>query len=349
MTIQGEMFTEKRQRQAEFIAQKFKEYLNEWHSYEQPYDDGLDAWLHGCYSDIKSKRQFFDFKSQPHFSPSSADNCDRELYLKIKGYPRDKTGVKPYQRRWTALGTAVGDTIQRELLLAERHYKKFTGKEPAFKVARTEEGYPFFEDFVKTMKVIDHKGQRFSIFGTCDGVLLWQAPNGETLRIGLEIKSKQTSYTATGHYKMSSPQDKHIKQITVYSLMYNTDYYILLYVNASKKGWNQTEEDMYKYPDIRAFGIYVTEDMKQEVLNKFANVIHRVNIDVPPKLDIEKFTFNNFKKPCAESLTDSEFQEIEKYVKMLVKSSATPKWKKENIYKSYLQLKDLREGVQAHA
>lgn len=345
MTNQGEMFTEKRQRQAEFIAQKFEEYLNEWHSYEQPYDDELDAWLHGCYADIKEKRRYFDLQSQPHFSPSSADNCDRELYLKIKKAEKDKTQIMPHQRRWTAIGTAIGDTIQREILLAERHFKKFTGKEPVFRMARTDEGYPFFEEFVQTLKVVDHKGQRFSLFGTCDGIMTWKAPNGETIRVGLEIKSKQKSYTATGHYSMKEPQEKHVKQVTAYSLMYTVDYFIVLYVNASKKDWSMTEDERNKYPDIRAFGVYVTEDMRQEVLDKFANVVYHTKIDVPPPLDITRFTFNKYKKACAESLTDEEFTGITNYVNRIKKSKSMPNWYKESILVSYLTLKELREHV----
>lgn len=342
MTTQGEMFTEKRQRQAEYIAQKFEEYLNEWHSYEQPYDDELDAWLYGCYADIKSKKRYFDLQSQPHFSPSSADSCDRELYMKVKKCKRDKEGVQPHQRRWTAIGTAIGDAIQREILLAERHFKKFTGKEPVFRMARTDEGYPFFEEFVQTLKVIDHKGQRFSLFGTCDGVMLWKAPNGENIRVGLEIKSKQTSYTSTGHYSMKAPQAKHIKQITTYSLMYNVDYFIILYVNASKKEWVMSDTDFEKYPDIRAFGVYVTEDMRQEVLDKFANVVYHAKIDVPPPLDITRFTFNKYKKACADSLTDEEFAEITDYVNRFKKGKSVPAWLKNSVMESYLMLKELR-------
>lgn len=343
MPSQGEMFLGKRQRQAEFIAQRFVEYLNEWHSYEQPYDDELDAWLHGCYADIKQKKRYFDLKSQPHFSPSSADSCDRELYMKVKKYPRDVEGVQPHQRRWTAIGTAIGDTIQREILLAERHFKRFTGKEPAFRMARTDEGYPFFEEFVQTLKVVDHKGQRFSLFGTCDGVMLWKAPNGETIRVGLEIKSKQKSYTSTGHYSMKAPQEKHVKQITTYSLMYNVDYFIILYVNASKKDWVMSEGDFENYPDIRAFGIYVSEDMRQAVLDKFANIVYHAKIDVPPPLDITRFTFNKYKKACAESLTEEEFTEITGYVSRVRKSKTLPKWFKQSILDSYLTLKELRE------
>jgi hypothetical protein len=330
----------RRKKQAEFIARKFEEYLNRWHSYEAIQDDELQAWLYEKYSEVLRKRRNFDL-SKPYFTPSSAGACDRELYLKIKKAQKDKDGVKPHQRRWQMIGTSIGDAVQFDLLLAEKHYEKLSGEKPPFRMARTEEGYPFFEDFVKSMKPFYHNGQQFYLFGTCDGVLLFTAPNGETVRVGLEIKSKQTSYTQTGYYSMKSPDEKHMQQIACYSLLYNVDYWIVLYVNASKKGWFMEATDVEKYPDIRAFGVYVTEDMRQQVLNKFADIMHHVNIGVPPKLDIYKFAFNKYKKACAESLTDEEFEEIKSQVTRIVKSVTTPKHIKYSVQKNFLKLEEL--------
>jgi hypothetical protein len=331
-----------RQAQAELIAEDFVQYLNEFHSFREPYDDELDADIHERYARAKRKKQYFDFKSQPHFSPSSANADDRELYEKIKKAKRDETDTPPFQRRWTALGTAMGDMLQREVLLAERHYKKFTGKEPRFKMARTEDGDPMFEDFVKTMKVIEHKGKRFSLHGTTDGIMVYVNDDGEVLRVGLEIKSKQTTYAQTSYSSMTEPKEDHVKQCVCYSLMYGVDYYIILYVNASKKGWFMSKEDFRKYPDIRAFGLYITEQMKQAVLDKFARVVQHVELGIPPKLDIDRWQFNNFKRYTALRLEEDEVAEIEETVNR-IKRSRMPDWKK----KQYVEMLDFIKEVRS--
>lgn len=325
------------------VAEEFTDFLNTFHSFREPWDDKLDAWLHECYAKELRKFKKYDFNGQPYFSPSSANNCPRELYVKIKGAKRDEEDVQPHQRRWTAQGTAIGDWLQREILLAERHYKKFTGEEPHFKMARTNEGTPFFEDFVKNMKVIEHNGVKFSLFGTCDGVLLYKTDTGEVIRVGLEIKSKQTTAAKTSEYSMRRPQDDHVRQVICYSMMYDLDYYLIVYVNTSKKSWFMTPDEFKKNPDFRVFGIEVTNKMKTDVLDYFASIIKAVNENNPPKLDLNKWTFNNFKTACAKSLTDNEYDEIKTLVKYILKSSL-PDWRKQQYYIAFQFIKQIRKG-----
>ncbi|MEI4802012.1 crossover junction endodeoxyribonuclease RuvC [Bacillus sp. FJAT-51639] len=102
--------------------------------------------------------------------------------------------------------------------------------------------------------------------------------------------------------------------------MYDLDYYIVLYVNASKKAWNMSEEDYMKYPDFRAFGIAVTDEMRNEVLDKFASVVESVKKQ-PPRLNVERWMFNNFKTACAQSLSDEEYEEIQTQVNRVKRSS----------------------------
>lgn len=330
-----------KQVQAEVIAEDFLDYLNEFHNYIQPYDDPLDAWLHGAYAKVKAKRVYHDFKSQPHFSPSSANSCDRELYAKVLKAKRDESDGNPVRRRWTALGTVVGDLMQREVLLAERHFEKFTGKKPRFKMERTPEGYPAFEDFIKTMKVIEHNGQRFSLFGTGDGILHYKNDDGEVLRVGLEIKSKQTTYAQTSYHSMQEAKEDHVKQCVCYSIMYDVDFYIIVYVNTAKKGWFMNEEDIAKYPDIRAFGVYITNEMKNEVLDKFANVIVAVKEGKPPRLTLGKYTFNNFKNAIAPTLTDEEIADIDEQLER-INASRMPQWKKKQFNEAVADIKERR-------
>lgn len=328
---------------AQQIAEDFTVFLDTFHSYREPFDDALDAELHAQYAAVKRKRQYFDFRSQPHFSPSSANACLRELYEKVKKSPRDESQVVPWQRRWTALGTSMGDWIQREVLLAERHYEKFTGHAPKFTMDRTENNEPFFEDFVKTMKVIEHNGVKFSLFGTSDGVLRYIDENGEVLRVGLEIKSKQTTAAQTSDYSMREPKEDHVKQAVCYSIMYDVDYYVILYVNASKKAWNMTEEEYRKNPDFKAFGLAITDEMRTEVLDRFAYVVDAVKNNEPPAVDIEKWAFNGFKTAIAKALSDEEFSVIESQAKNVLKSRL-PDWKKRSYTEAYEFIKSAREG-----
>jgi hypothetical protein len=328
------------QQRADAIAGQFIQYINEFHSYEQPYDDPLDLELHTLYAETLKRRKYFDFKTQPHFSPSSANSCERELYMKVLKSKRDARSVQPHQRRWTSIGTGIGDTIQREILLAERHYKKFTGEEPKFTFERTERNEPAFEDFVKTMKVITHKGKTFSLFGTCDGIMLYKTETGETLRVGLEIKSKQTTYAQTSFNSMQSAKEDHVKQAVCYSMMYNVDYYIILYVNASHKSWSMSITDYEKYPDIRAFGVFITDEMRTAVLDKFARILMHVEMEIPPKLELDKFTFNNFKTACVESLTEDEIEDIRISIERINKSRM-PDWKKRQYNQTLSEIEDI--------
>lgn len=303
------------------IAGEFRDFLETWHSYTEPYDTPLDIWFHESYAKVLSKGTFLDYQSLPYFSPSSANSCPRELYEKALRSPRDQAEVKPWQRRWQFIGTNIGDAIQRDILLAERHYEKFTGEKPLFRIERTKDGYPAFEDFVKTRKVIEHNNQQFALIGTCDGILEYTDEHGVITRVGLEIKSKQTTYSKTSEYSLREPGADHVKQVTCYSLMYDLDYYVVLYMNTSKKAWNMSEEDYAKYPDFRAFGIAVTDEMRNEVLDKFASIVAAVKKKQPPKLDIEHWLFNNYKTACARSLSDEEYEEIKMKVNRVKRSS----------------------------
>lgn len=333
----------RQQEQADYIARKFTEYLNEFHNYEQPFDDELDAWLYEKYANRLYRKQYFNFK-QPYFSPSSANSCERELYMKLIKQRRDVDKVQPHQRRWTSIGTAIGDAMQREILLAERHYKRLTGKDPLFIFERTQHNEPFFEDFVKRMYPVVYNGKTFNLFGTCDGVMLFTLPNGNQIRVGLEIKSKQGSYSSTGYFSMKEAKEDHVKQCACYAEMYNLDYYIILYVNGSKKGWEMDEEDVEKYPDIRAFGIHVTQEIKDKVFTKFTNILEAVEKQEPPKLDVYKFLFNKYKKACVNSLTPNELAEIKQSYKNMYKSNL-PKRFKEQVINNYIRFFNYLEGA----
>ncbi|MNV11747.1 hypothetical protein D3C71_1023220 [compost metagenome] len=152
--------------------------------------------------------------------------------------------------------------------------------------------------------------------------------DGEVIRVGLEIKSKQTTYAMTSGYSMrNGPKEGHVKQCICYSKMYDVDYYVILYVNGSRKAWNMTPEEFAKNPDIAAFGLYITEGMRAEVFDHFASIVEAAETGNPPKLDLDRWLFNDFKRTIARSLSEDELAELRRQVSALQRSGL-PDWKK---------------------
>lgn len=306
------------------------------------YDNRLDAQIHSWYVDALRGRPVFPPRGIPYFSPSAANADKRGLYEKLRGAKRDGGGQPPYQGRWTRIGTAIGDVIQRDILFAEAN-----GADKRFAFERDAAGRPMFEDFAKKSAIIEHNGQTFALYGTCDGIMRYVTEDGEVLRVGLEIKSKQTTYAQTSDYSTrNGPKEDHVKQTVCYSLMYGTeaapiDYYIILYVNASKKAWEMTDEEYRKNRDIKAFGIVITDEMRNDVLDTFASVVEAASIGKAPKLDLDRWTFNNFKEACAKALTDEELAEIERQVSA-TQRSGLPEFKKRAAAEAYEQIRKLR-------
>ncbi|MEC0429318.1 hypothetical protein [Bacillus subtilis] len=309
---------------AQQIADELIEYLNEWHSQPEAWDNDLDAQIHRWYADAPNIKPKF-----PYFSPSSANACARELYHKAKYGKKDKFKIPPYQGRWQRIGTAIGDVIQRDILFMEKHFEKLVGRPCPFSFERNKDGTPMFEDFAKKNHLVTHNGQSFHLFGTCDGIMRYVTEDGEVLRVGLEIKSKQTSAARTSYYSLKKPDEKHVKQCYSYAVMYDVDLYVILYVNGSKKAWEYDEGEFEKSPDIRAFGLEIGESEINSVLDRFADIQASINAGKPPELDLNGWTFNGYKTECAKSLTDAELEEIRDKVSRVMRSNVYPSTKQQ--------------------
>ena len=234
------------------------------------FDTELDKDIHSWYLNAPTV-----WPKRPYFSPSSSKSCPRELYMKATGAKRDNFPRQPHQTRWTELGTAIGDMMQRMVLGMERK-DGYT-----FKFERNDVGQPMFEDFAKTNAKVEHNGQTFYLFGTTDGIMEYVTGDGEILRVGLEIKSKQTTPARTSLHSMREPEEGHVKQCVSYSHMYGVDYFIIVYVNGAKKSWVLTEEEYKATPDIRAFGIEITQDDRNELFDKFAEITSATKLRAP--------------------------------------------------------------------
>jgi hypothetical protein len=221
------------------------------------------------------------------FNPSGASKSNLELYYKAKGYEERHDDLYPYHDRWTRNASAVHSAVQRDLLYQEKFLPN-----PKFTVERTAEGLPAWEQNILTWKEFEHNGQRFIINGMMDGILRY-TPDGR--KVGFEFKTKSGSIGQVGHYKMKDASESHKLQCVAYSLLFGIDDYIIFYESLAKDGWTKGIEAK---PDIRAFHHHVTEEMRQELLDKFAFVCECVEKGIVPEHEPDKCFFSPFKYLC---------------------------------------------------
>jgi hypothetical protein len=320
------------------IAEQFTQELDRWYSQPECWDNELDTMIHRWYSNPPNV-----WPKRPYFSPSSSKACPRELYLKAKRAKKDAFPKQPHQGRWQEIGTAIGDVMQRTVLAMERNLPGCP-----FRFEKNEDGTPVFEDFAKKNVKVEHNGQTFYLYGTTDGIMQYITEDGEVLRVGLEIKSKQSTPAKTSRHSMREAEEGHRKQCVAYSVMYYVDYFIILYVNAAKKAWVLEDTDYEATPDIRAFGFEITDGDRAELLDNFAEIAKGISEDKAPKMDLSRFTFNNFKTACALSLSDEEFAQV-KLTASQAARSGLPDWKKKGYVEAYEFIRDIREKNEGEA
>lgn len=322
---------------AKYIEREFLRQVDTWFSKGMGvWDNELDRQIAKWYSEVEDV-----FPKRPYFSPSSLNSCPLELYLKAKGKSRDNIEHLPHIGRWQRLGGIGGDMLQREILMMERHYERVTGEPSKFKFVRNTDGTPMFEEFAKKSHPISIDGEAFYLFGAPDGIMEFTDDDGSVIRVGLEVKSKQTTNARTSAFSMREAETSHYVQSVAYAEMYDCEYYIIAYINYSKKGWFMTAEDYNKTPDFRAFCYYISEQEKFTTLLYPAEVQKAVNSSEPPKLDITKYTFNNFKQACADALTDEDMEQLEEQVKAMM-DAPMKKFLKDGLKRDLNHIKELR-------
>lgn len=331
------------------LSLAFYEMLEKWHGHKEIWDDELDAEIHRMEYEIRTtnkKPLAFGKKGTKYFSPSSANSDKRELYYKMLGAKRDEQPTPPHQGRWKRIGTAFGDSLQRDLLFIEKHYEKEFGEKPDFTpdyIDINGKLYPRWEKFAKDIVWVEYKGHKFPVMGQPDGIL--RHKSGKL--VGLEVKSKQTTSAQTSAYTMREPKEDHFKQVVLMSIMYGVDDWIITYGNLSKKGWILTPEEYEANPDLRPFHVHVTESDRLAVLDYIVDVLDAVGERKPPKLDLDKFNFNNFKTACVESLSQEELDELEEQLSR-IEASRMPDWKKRSFRETYETIREMYEDVRDH-
>lgn len=223
------------------------------------------------------------------FSPSGASKCARELYFKALGY-RTVDDKFPYHRRWTRNSTAVHEVVQKDLLYMSS--EKVMGN-PSFTVKMKENGLPAWEQNLKTFVEIEHNGSKFAVLGMMDGILNYK----DGSEIGFEYKTKSNSIGQVGHYRMKEPAPYHKEQCVAYHIIFGMSEFIMMYEAVTKDQWNKGAEAKM---DIRMFYYKVTEEARNELLDKFAVVVKAVEAKVMPPKQEDKCLFCGYKHICEE-------------------------------------------------
>lgn len=333
------------QQYADKLAKEFHEFMSEWHSHPAPYDDAMDADIHERYAKVlreQSKWGYFDFAKnpqgikRPHFGPSSAGYSDRELYEKARKSKRDPAKFTENQRYWVGVGGVLGEYLQREVLLSERHYEKLTGKKPAFKMARTKDGNPAYEHFVKKMHEIEHDGQHFAYFGLPDGILTYKDEDtGEVLNVGLEIKSEQANWSK--FKALDEPKKGHLAQTTAYADMYRFDYVLVVYILSYGRGWYED------FSRIKTFGKYVSGDERQALRQRCADAVRQAKEGDAPPIQLDEWKFFDYKNVVAKALTEEELDRLRGHARR-AQSSSLPAFMKRSYTEAIEEIEEIREA-----
>ena len=315
--------------------------LDDFHSLPEIWDDELDAYFYDLLRN--SPKSYPKF---PYFSPSSSTSCPRELYVKAYRAKKDAFRRQPHQRRWAKIGNLIGEMIQLDMLYIEKHYEAKTGNKPRFVFERNADGTPRFEKYAgDNNKRVTHNGETFHLYGFPDLITTYTTDSGENLRVGIEVKSKQTTSARTSHYSLKEAEGGHFAQSVCYDDMFGCDYFIVLYVNAAKKAWFVSEEDYAKTPDMRAFCKRITGEDKAHVFDKFAEITKAVRNKTPAPLDLDEWTFNGFKQACALDLSPEEFDEL-LALNRRMQHSNLPDFRKRDYAKAIDFIADVRKGTE---
>lgn len=246
--------------------------FNALHSQDIWPDVEIEEYLaNDLFQNVRAMRQRPTYPMDlPRFSPSSASNEVMDMWLKAKGYKEHQERY-PYHRRWTRNSTAVHEAVQHDLIYSEKYTEGF------FEVEKLDNGMPAWEHNIKTWKEYTHNDQTFIVSGMMDGILRHKQ-TGE--RIGFEFKTKSNTEAQVGHYLMKEAYSYHVDQTVAYFLLTGIRDYLLVYEGIAKPRWNKMAEARN---DMRAFHVYITDEMANELLDKWAYATKLINEGTPPE------------------------------------------------------------------
>lgn len=339
------------------LADKFKAQMDSFFRKNLGDDPIMKEWHRSFYEAMAwqelNKDKYYPPVEQ-WIRPSMVGADEQQIWLQLHGYKSDQVLSNEPQdevhTRWQAIGTQIGDMWQRQILAAE-HWTDKGKAQVDFRFERVirnytdfPKAYPYFEEFAREYHAING----VPVWGTCDGILIHNAPHsgGEmSTRIGFEVKSKQTTNASTGTYKMKTYEDKHRQQILTYALMYDLDYYFILYQNCSKKGWTQDEETKTKYPDVRVFGIYISPEDKRTHMEYLRGIWDLRNTEEKPPLNPLKWNFHSHKISAIVNMTNDEFQTLKGNVVDIETSKEYTAFEKKCAWQCLEEVRQAREDM----
>jgi hypothetical protein len=292
--------------------------------------------------------------------------CDRQLTFKNGNVRVEKSDDLAFRGRQRRTGTAVVDFFQLDIV----HMPKRLGKAARFKMAEhtVPSGSPdepatyftewYFEESAQTRKVITHPHPEtgemitFAVTAKPDGIFDYTPDDS---RILFEFKTKATGLRAmNGKLDFKGAQDDHKRQVTAEALVFGIDEVLIVYESTQKPSWfddaensgvtkgQKTWENGRPRPDLRAFYVAITQDMKDALLSDLARqaalVYESRETGVIPYVTVEMTQscgFCSFSGHCRATLTEENRAKLERMEAALSASSMAGKAEHRNL-RNYL-------------
>jgi hypothetical protein len=320
----------------------------------------------GFYDDAISRRfyeqklRYLRYTPYPNdglvtFGASGTAMCDRQLVFKnARDIKPEKSDDIPFRGRQRRQGTAIIDYVQLDIV----HMRKRLGAAVKFTMAErltpgnVDHNEWDFEDAAQERKVFEYDGVKFAITAKPDGKFVYE-PDGS--RIIFEYKTKASGLRAmNGKLDYKGAQDDHQRQVTAEALVFGIDETLIVYESTQKPAWfddaesssvtkgQKTWEDGKPRPDLRAFYVRCTEEMKSALLSDLARQAalvyeQRANGAIPDVTveSTNRCGFCQFSEHCKSTLTADNLARLQRMESAMSSSMMSGKSEHRNL-RAYL-------------
>ncbi len=222
--------------------------------------DIADQFLNDLKYSIEKQANKEQYKPSQTFKPSSF-NCLRNAYFQLIGAELDNDTTTYNIQGICDSGTDAHIRIQKAL--------------QQMKENGIDLEYVDVEEFIKNRNLTDLEikdkkeietklyNKKYNMSFMTDGIIKYKSKY-----FIFEFKTE----TADKFYKRTGVDEKHYNQAIMYAINFHLDKVIFLYQNRNTM-------------DLKAYLFEVTEEMKQDILNKIGIVNQAVTDKIPPKKD----------------------------------------------------------------
>lgn len=266
-------------------AEEFYQQLEKYYNLDLDTDNEIEIAFYKDYINLLFRKEEKEYLCDVKFSPSSVSHCRRELYFKNLNFKDSSVTREPYQKRWIRNSRLAHMGIQKDLMMMERYVPS------PFTLKRNVDYTPAWEENIKRHREITYDGETFCLSGMMDGTLVHE--DGKTF--GFEFKTKSNTVAQVGNYLLKDINENHKQQLIAYSILFDINDYIVVYESMAKDTWKKGKEARQ---DIKVFHYQVTEEDRQMVLLKLAEVTRSCFNMIQPFKETDKCLFCNFKKVC---------------------------------------------------